>query len=97
MKFIQVIDNAENCAYSIYAVDDNTFEIIFPHGQDIEFIDDFQSRIGVEKSLELLTPVWKKKVDKKNINGLHGILFYQLEFKKKYYPSKKETEMNNGL
>ena len=97
MKFIQIIDGAENCAYSIYAVDDDIFEIIFPNNQDIEFIEDFQSRIGIDRSLKILTPIWKNKVDKRKISGLHGTIFYQLDYKKKYYPTKKEAEMTNAL
>lgn len=29
---------------------------------------------------------------KATIHGIHGTLFYQLEFKKRYYPTKKNLE-----
>ncbi|MEH6631246.1 MAG: hypothetical protein V7776_10480 [Halopseudomonas aestusnigri] len=90
---IQVIDNAENCTYSIFKLEESVFRVIFPNGQDVEFIEDLVNRIGEEKVLELLAPMWKCEEPKSKVIGIHGTLFYQLEFKKKYYPSKKESEM----
>lgn len=53
MKYIQIIDGAQNCGYWIYGITDDLFEEIFPEkGQDIEFIDDFIDRVG-EKKREL--------------------------------------------
>jgi hypothetical protein len=40
-KNIQVIDGAINCHYPIYSIEEEYFNLIFPNGQDIEFIDDF--------------------------------------------------------
>ncbi|MCZ4282913.1 hypothetical protein O4H49_19160 [Kiloniella laminariae] len=93
MKNIQIIDGADNCTYSIFSIEDDAFQIIFPNEQDVEFIEDLHARVGEEKLLELLTPVWKRPVNKKNVHGIHGTLFYQLKIKKRYYPTKKEQEM----
>ena len=93
MKNIQVIDGAENCTYSIYSIDEELFEEIFPNGQDIEFADDLIDRVGPERSQNILSILWKNQADKKSVNGIHGTLFYELNFKKQFYPTKKECEM----
>jgi hypothetical protein len=91
MKNIQVIDGAMNCAYHVYAVTDEEFLILFPEpGQDIEFIEDVIKRVG-ENNLEFLSNVWRRRVNKPDAIGIHGTLFYELTYKKKYYPGKKSS------
>ncbi len=97
MKHIQVIDGALNCTYSIFAAEDNEFEILFPDGNDIEFNDDLFNRLGEAKASEVLNNVWKRQVDKKSVAGIHGTLFYQMPYKKKYYPTKREGEMQIAI
>jgi len=95
MKNIQVIDGADNCAYSIFAATNKTFAEIFPgKGQDVEFIDDFFARVGKKRAAELLKPLWKLRLEKPHVQGIHGTLFYQLEHKKKYYPNKREDDFD---
>lgn len=102
-KNIQVIDGADNCHYPIYKIEEKHFILIFPDGQDIEFIDDFYKRIGKSKEEKkkwdkLFEEMWKNRVDKKLINGIHGTLFYDTDWnermkrKKEFYPTKKEKE-----
>jgi hypothetical protein len=94
MKNIQVIDGANNCTYSVYAVTDEEFVILFPEpAQDIEFIEDVIARVGDEKLGSIMRPVWGRPVKKSDISGIHGTLFYGLLWKKKYYPTKKDAEM----
>ena len=58
MKNIQIIDGANNCAYSICKASDETFSLIFPFlGQDIEFVEDFVKRVGEKKAGEILEAV----------------------------------------
>jgi hypothetical protein len=98
MKNVQVIDGANNCTYSIFSFTEEEFRIVFPEqDQDIEFIEDVIKRVGNKKLGELLKPVWKRMVSKKDVHGIHGTLFYELEFKKKYYPTKKDSEMITGV
>ncbi len=98
MKNVQVIDGANNCTYSIFSFTEEEFEVIFPEpGQDIEFIEDVIERIGNDKLGAILKPVWQRIVAKKDVCGIHGTLFYELEFKKKYYPTKKDSEMVTGI
>jgi len=45
--------------------------------------------MGTKITMEL----WKRPVAKKDVCGIHGTLFYQLTHKKRYYPTKKDSEM----
>ncbi len=96
-KNIQMIDGALNCTYSIFSATERDFAAIFPRGRDIEFIEDFGKRISAKRGAAILRRLWEAPVDKKKVRGIHGTLFYQLSFKKKYYPTKKESEMVTGL
>jgi hypothetical protein len=93
MKNIQVIDRADNCTYSIFAATDEEFGSIFPNGTDIEFVEDFIERAGDETASRITSELWKRPVRKDTVQGIHGTLFYQLTRKKRYYPTKKESEM----
>lgn len=93
MKNIQVIDGAENCTYDIFQLPESDFEIVFPNGTDIEFIDDLVGRIGESNCKRIMTLLWAARVNKKSAVGIHGTLFFELGWKKKYYPTKKEKEM----
>jgi len=93
MKNIQVIDGALNCTYDIFAATDEEFALIFPFGADVEFVSDFFDRAGEDTAGAVTRSLWERRQDKKTISGIHGTLFYQLDFKKKYYPTKKEAEM----
>lgn len=95
MKNIQVIDDAVNCTYEVFSIDDESFDQIFPEGRDIEFEDDLFGRLGDETAGNLLASLWKIRADKKKLAGIHGTLFfgYFCEEKKPFYPTKKEAEM----
>lgn len=64
---------------------------------DVEFASDLKARPDAEAIHELLTKLWSHPVDKKSVQGIHGTLFYELDFKKRYYPTKKEAEMVPAL
>ncbi len=93
MKNIQIIDEALNCTYSIFAVEDAEFEFLFPNGTDIEFNDDLFIRLGEVEATKLLAQVWARPVNKKSVVGIDGTLFFDLNYKKKFYPTKRESEM----
>jgi hypothetical protein len=94
MKNIQVIDGAENCAFDIFAVTEIDFKIIFPdHEQDIEFAEELDSRENIE---EICNRMWMNRIPKPEVKGIHGTLFYGLEDRRKYYPTKKSNEMTIG-
>jgi hypothetical protein len=93
MKNIQIIDGANNCTYSVFSATDEGFAAIFPDGADVEFIEDVVERFGDEAAGKITGELWDRPVDKKVVQGIHGTLFYQLTFKKRYYPTKRESEM----
>lgn len=91
MKNIQVIDGAENCVYDIFSATEDEFNIIFPSGTDIAFIDEVETRC----SSSVFEKIWTRRVKKIDVKGIHGILFYELDMKKKYYPTRKDEEAIN--
>lgn len=95
MKYIQVIDGADNCMYDIFAATDDEFSLIFPPGQDVAFIDEVQVRDPSEALDLAFTKLWTRRVPKTAAMGIHGILFYELEHKKQYYPTRRDEEAEN--
>lgn len=95
MKNIQIIDGALNAVFDIFAATADEFALIFPGGQDIAFIDEVMAR-GPEEGLNAaFSNIWKRRVPKAKAMGIHGVLFYGLEHKKQYYPSRKDEEAIN--
>jgi hypothetical protein len=98
MKNILIIDAAENCAYDIFAATDDEFDLLFPApGQDIAFPDEILGKPAGSDSIEALNALWRRPVDKKSVNGLHGTIFYGLDFKKKYYPNRRDSDLTDSL
>ncbi len=95
MKNIQVIDGAANCVYDVFAATEAEFELIFPAGQDIAFIDEVYVRGSSAKLDQAFKSIWERRQSKSQIQGLHGTLFYQLEHKKAYYPNRKDEDAAN--
>jgi hypothetical protein len=94
MKNVQIIDGAVNCTYSIYAFTDEQFSKIFPApGQDVKFIEDVLERLGPEQLDQIFAGVWARPVKKSEAAGINGTLFYELDHKKQFYPSKKESDV----
>ena len=95
MKNVQIIDGAENSEYAIFSFTDEQFYMIFPEReQDIEFIEDLQLRCNEEELEKIFDGAWSRKLSKSDVNGIHGTLFYELINKKKYYPNKKESDLD---
>ncbi|MGJ3699605.1 hypothetical protein [Variovorax sp. AFSI2.2] len=96
MKNIQVIDGAVNCVYDIFAATDEEFALIFPDGQDIAFIDEVYGRGGDEATLNsAFEALWARRVVKAQAMGIHGLLFYELDEKKPFYPTRRDEEAEN--
>ncbi|MFZ6672636.1 hypothetical protein [Undibacterium sp. Xuan67W] len=95
MKNIQIIDGAANSVYDIFAATDEEFSLIFPGDQDIAFIDEVYAR-GSEALLnDAFKNIWARCIPKRLAQGIHGLLFYGLEKKKIYYPTRKDEEAMN--
>lgn len=95
MKNIQIIDGADNCVYDIFAATADQFALIFPAETDIAFIDEVYEHGNSELLDAAFNEIWKRPVKKPHANGIHGIIFYGLDHKKKYYPSRKDDEAVN--
>jgi hypothetical protein len=96
MKNIQVIDGAENSAYDIYQATLAEFAMIFPAGTDVAFIDEVLDRHPEEELDPIFAEIWKRRIPKKDAIGIHGLLFYELESKKQFYPTRKDEEAVNA-
>jgi len=95
MKNIQIIDGAINCVYDIFAATDEEFALIFTNGTDIAFIDEVISRHDEAAIDEAFKRIWSRPVQKSQATGIHGLLFYELEEKKQYYPNRRDEEAIN--
>lgn len=95
VKNIQIFDGADNCVYDIFQVTDEEFQMIFPNGTDIAFIDEVKRNLSEDEFEKTFKYIWDRRIKKVDANGIHGILFYELEKKKKYYPTRKDEEATN--
>jgi hypothetical protein len=95
MKNIQIIDGAENCVYDIFGATEEEFNLIFPNKTDIAFIDEVYANGSIDALDAAFTEIWKRPVMKPDAQGIHGTLFYELEGKKVYYPSRRDREATN--
>ena len=98
VRYIQVIDEAPNCTFSIFAATEEDFLAIFPEsGQDIEFAEDLFERLGDDEARRVVTPMWSRPVRKAQANGIHGTLFYGYAKRRHHYPaSKRERDTASG-
>jgi hypothetical protein len=97
MRNIQVIDGAENTVYDIFAASDADFALIYPPGEDVAFIDEVIAKHKGRKSHlnAALRRIWKRRIKKRDVLGIHGILFYELPNKKAFYPTRRDEEASN--
>jgi hypothetical protein len=95
MKNIQVIDGADNTVYDVFSATDEEFAVIFPSDTDIAFIEEVVERESEKLLNEVFGRIWRRRISKRAAMGIHGILFYQLERKKQYYPTRKDEEASN--
>lgn len=95
MKNVQVVDDAVNCTYDVFSIDDDGFGRLFPDGTDVEFEDDVVARLGEAEAAALLGRLWTSRADKKTLTGIHGTFFFGegCVDKKPFYPTKREAEM----
>jgi hypothetical protein len=95
MKNILVIDGANNATFSVFQATDDEFAAIFPNDQDMELSEDFHARVGDERALAVLTPIWERPILKRDAQGIHGTLYYDWEHKRGHLPaSKREVDWN---
>ncbi|MGA2195995.1 MAG: hypothetical protein ABSH40_12070 [Bryobacteraceae bacterium] len=90
MKNIQIIDGAVNCVYDIFAATEKEFNLIFTSGTDVAFIDEVVERHDPTRLNLAFSRIWTRRVRKSDVHGIDGVLFYELEIKKKYYPTRRD-------
>jgi hypothetical protein len=91
MKNIQVIDGANNCTFSIFQATDEEFILLFPEaGQEVQFAEDFVSLPNQTEVNAALARIWDRPIRKRDAQGIHGTLFYDLEGYKSLYRQKRE-------
>jgi hypothetical protein len=95
MRNIQVIDGADNAVYDIFAASDDEFAIIFPAGQDVAFIDEVMAREPTAVLDRVFGAIWQRRVAKAEANGIHGLLFYEMDHKKQFYPTRRDEDAIN--
>jgi hypothetical protein len=95
MKNIQVIDGAVNSVYDIFAAPDSVFALVFPEGTDVAFVEDIEKRPNADEVFDALQTIWGNRLPKAQAMGIHGILFYQLYEKRKYYPTLRDEDAIN--
>jgi hypothetical protein len=69
--------------------------LIFPGDQDVAFIDEVMSRGSGRELDEAFERIWRRRVPKRAAMGIHGLLFYEFEAKKQFYPTRKDEEARN--
>ena len=95
LKNVLIIDGAENCIYDIFSFSEEQFAIIFTSGTDVAFIDEVEANNSEETINKAFAGVWNRRVPKREVVGIHGTIFYNLEKKKSYYPTRKDEEATN--
>lgn len=98
MKNVQIIDRADNCTYSIFQFTDDQFAMIFNSaGQDIVFAEEMEDYLSDQQIVLAFAGVWNRPVQKSEIMGLHGTIFYGFEDRKIYFPaSRRECDWADG-
>jgi hypothetical protein len=95
MKNIQVFDGAVNAVYDIFAATDEEFALIFAPDTDVAFIDEVYQQHSDEVLSAAFTAIWQRRLPKQQAMGIHGMLFYDSEHKKAYYPTRRDEEAAN--
>ena len=95
MRNIQIIDKADNCVYDIFQIEESGFELDFKNNSDIAFIEDLERRQDWLEISSVLEKMRLKRIPKIKADGMHGIIFYGLLSKRKYYPTLRDEEAQN--
>jgi hypothetical protein len=81
--------------YDIFSATDEEFDLIFPAGQDVAFIDEIYQSGRADALDEAFTQIWRRRIRKIDVSGIHGVIFYELAEKKIYYPTRRDEEAIN--
>jgi hypothetical protein len=97
VKNIQVIDGALNCTFSVFQATDEEFALLFPErGQEIQYAEDLALLPQQKKVRAAWGHLWERPIRKRDANGIHGTMFYELERYKSYYHAKREDGIESS-
>ena len=95
MKNIQVIDGAVNCVYDIFAATEEEFSLIFRPGTDVAFTNEVYDSGSATLLDSAFEKIWQRRVKKADAQGIHGLLFYELDTKQVFYPTRTDEDARN--
>jgi hypothetical protein len=76
-------------------MDEDDFVVVFPNpSQDVEFIEDLVHRVGEHRAGELVQRGTTRRIHKRDAIGIHGTLFFELSKRRKYFPNKREDDID---
>ncbi|HKZ55812.1 MAG TPA: hypothetical protein VJ123_10050 [Anaerolineales bacterium] len=98
MKNVQVVDGGANSVFELYAVVDDVFNLMFPNGNDVAFLEDIE-RVFLERGDERLwQDVYANRLDKRSVQGIHGTLHLTgSPCDPRFFPTRKEEEVLHHL
>jgi hypothetical protein len=83
-----IVDGADNATFSVFQTTEEEFAILFPaSGQDIAFIEEVVERLGDAATGAALNPMWERPILRRDAMGLHGLLIYDGEGRRPFYPA----------
>lgn len=91
---IMVIDSGVACAFDVYSCDAAVFDLLFPNGADIAFGDELDRDAIDKMSPSAWSSIWLNPVLKPRVEGVHGLLFFDLPGKKRFYPNRSERDLD---
>lgn len=94
MKNIQVFDRADNAVYDIFAATDEEFDLIFPDGNDVAFIDEVYQKQPEAILDTAFNAIWERRVPKHQAMGIHGILFLRVRAQEGLLPYSPRRRSN---
>lgn len=59
------------------------------------FIDKVYQKQPSQTLDAAFSEIWKRRVPKRQAMGIHGILFYECDHKKAYYPTRRDGDAVN--
>jgi hypothetical protein len=89
---VQVIDNSPSCMYDVYALTEDEFNMLFVAGTDVAFLDDVYAREDPARLHELFSQVLSRRLPKRDVQGIHGTLFFEMPHKRTLYPTLRDEE-----
>jgi hypothetical protein len=71
VKNIEIIDGALNSRFEIYTIDDETFSLLFPKGQDEIYLEDLSE--ALQNDVAFWERMYAHEVDRHSVTGIHGM------------------------